>query len=710
MPNSDDHSIDENQNGHNDPSSQQLSAVEAAAHCKRSNSSMDSVGMVAKHSSKQSYLGRNTEARRYISSTRGDCNSYRGDPPRSLAELRTITNIISVGDRVSCRDVAEIRTAERFEVSRKLPVVNGRGLCKRYERLSVGCSCRQVDCGKTVWTFSLARSEENPWICIELRSFKCLLETEASRVHGSTAYSIDMLRPLIAQHIMNTWKMTISTVGTILADYCARKLSSSFLRRIVDAVKKDIVGDPSEEVKKLPCVIYALQEKGWTASLYSLNASQMKTELLIIAKQDHEYMQRNLAEGDRSPFNPSAVPELDDHFEYVVGFSLSPPYVANLYSNCHSYSSSDFVICDGTEYAGILGSRYAMNPNRGLVDLAHVRLLFNEGERSWDVLNYATMMAVPTLDNKDHVDVSHRANGSITSFETHFKSAHSFYDYKRRVEAIGNSAVGKRGVWAYKKACTSKSFAELQSAKDEMDDDVRRYLNKVPDHQQYPVSATGLRGNLGKNMGESDENALLNVKEAPFTRSLLLLASNIQQRWQSQRENALECKGILPPRIDTRMRAQNARAPLFRSNLVSISPCKTNASVQSVRYPGKVYRVQYDAIRNADSNACDGLCSIPTGVPCEHQIAAATHLGKHISTFMNVKDRADTWQNMYDSLVIEIPSTAEIESFIHMKKDNLRLPPSLPRKRGRPRNMNRSMGPTEKRSYKKRKMTLNPRK
>ena len=51
---------------------------------------------------------------------------------------------------------------------------------------------------------------------------------------------------------------------------------------------------------------------------------------------------------------------------------------------------------------------------------------------------------------------------------------------------------------------------------------------------------------------------------------------------------------------------------------------------------------------------------------------------------MHVKDTAADWKASYTGRVMEIPTTADIESFAHLADEQLRLPPALRRKAGRP--------------------------
>ena len=91
---------------------------------------------------------------------------------------------------------------------------------------------------------------------------------------------------------------------------------------------------------------------------------------------------KNIPESERDEFDFKSVPNVDDNLINIICYALSPPFAIDLYNECHKFSCSDFTHGRHRTFAGILGSRYALNSNRSLVDLVHVRLLFNESRRS----------------------------------------------------------------------------------------------------------------------------------------------------------------------------------------------------------------------------------------------------------------------------------------------------------------------------------------
>ncbi|KAJ1449414.1 hypothetical protein M885DRAFT_572753 [Pelagophyceae sp. CCMP2097] len=81
--------------------------------------------------------------------------------------------------------------------------------------------------------------------------------------------------------------------------------------------------------------------------------------------------------------------------------------------------------------------------------------------------------------------------------------------------------------------------------------------------------------------------------------------------------------------------------------------------------------------------ACDKGCCV-NEIVCAHVCAEARKKGVEIHTLMNPRDTTVGWQAQYAHSV-ELPSTADIESFKHLREPLWRLPPALRRKAGRHR-------------------------
>lgn len=663
--------------------------------------SLDSLQRVRRNRSRQSI-------NQHLS---GRSQAYSGDPPRKLADLLSVSTILAPLNERNTRDEAQLVSFEYFERSQKFPLMTGKGLCKNTERLVMMCSCRTPDCGKLSWYFSSPMPTQCRWICKEVHPFKCEGPTSPSRSTGCTAYTVEMLKPLVTGSF-NVSKMKFLTAEmcrVLLTAYCPRPLSSSFIQRLRNALREDVFGSPYAAVKMLPCVAQALKNKGWVVQLFYLTSTEMSAELLEIAKTDFEKRKKLLAANnalmDNIQFDDSVVPKVENGMKYIVGYLLCPPNASQLHDYCHRFSVSDFTHCKHRGLKGVLGSRYMLNSNRSLVDIAHVRLLRNEDETAWRILNQATVLSVPFFDDEQHVDASDADKGAHAAFKRHFPKSGRFLDYFHRVQALSKSAPRSLAVQHYQKAFNCKSIGELENCKSAMPPNVTTVLEKFEDSEQYPVVARFLRGNMGSSAVESANNALNEVRELNFTSSMLGLAGNIKQRYDKQASLSNEAIGTLTPAYSKKMHPIKLDSYRFDSDSITISEDRKHALVKSKRIPGKTYKVIFEEIKNVSSLSCDGNCSVLTGLPCAHQVAASRKLGVDIDYLMHEFDTVQHWKDMYRNHAIEIPSTAEIESQKELQDNTLRLPPVLKQPKGRPKEVTRHESILDKLQVKKRKMT-----
>lgn len=630
----------------------------------------------------------------------GQNSVYSGDPPRSLAQLASFPVLLSRDITKRTRDEAELLSCEYYEHNNKFPVFTGKGQSKSCERLFMKCSCDLMDCGLVGWVYCSRGSEEPFWKCTKFTPFKCIGATEPSKQTGFTVYAINMLKPIIIQNLdkAKIQSLTVNMCRNLLLSYCARKLSTSFVQRLRKSIQQDVFGTPSQSIKKLPCVAQALSDKGWVVQIIVVSSGEMYNELVNIHRAEFDKVEQSKPVTERALYDPSVVPSLPDDNIYVVGFLLCPPNAEHLHQYCHRFSVSDFTHCKHRELKGILGSRYMLNGNRSLVDIAHVRLLRNEDEISWRILNQATCLSVRNFDSSNHIDASDADKGAHSAYRRHFPHSGRFLDYYHRVQALQKTGARSLSVQHFKKAFQCKTVEELQRCKSEMPQNVRSIIEKYPDEEQFPVCAKYLRGQMGSSAVESANHALLAVREMDFTSSMMGLAENIKRRHDKQVLFSKASKGTMTPSFTKKFHEVKVNSRRFGSDSVTFSADKSEAFVKSIRLPGKVYKVVFREIREASSLACDGNCSVLTGIPCEHQVAAVRHLGKDIEDYLHEFDTVSNWREMYTGSEIELPSSADIESYSHLVNEKFSLPPVLKPAKGRPKKGARQLGWLERMS------------
>ena len=142
-------------------------------------------------------------------------------------------------------------------------------------------------------------------------------------------------------------------------------------------------GCPEQEedaVKELPCVLAALNDCGFIATMKTTDSTEIRRLCLEVAKADHsraeEARQKKCKKtGDTfvpKRFDAEDLPEIDDSKKYLCGYTLAPKNGQDLYRQCpYQVVSGDF--CHATDPngpTGVLGSVYSPDANNSLADLS----------------------------------------------------------------------------------------------------------------------------------------------------------------------------------------------------------------------------------------------------------------------------------------------------------------------------------------------------
>ena len=408
--------------------------------------------------------------------------------------------------------------------------------------------------------------------------------------------------------------------------------------------------------------------------------------MIKIAKAEHAASQKNSLQ-PRMLFDVKSVPVLRGNLEYVHGYELGPPSANDLHAVSQKYSSSDFAHCK--VYKGgaeILGSRCAYDGKSHLVDLMHIRYFANESKATWNELNRATKSFLPDFDSLEQVDASDADKGGSASFKQSFQNARHFYDKKHRNETLVKVSGAHND--AYNAAFYSKSMAHLRILQQSWSPGIRDRLGQLADEEQYPVAYAdvtnlSMRERQGSQGVESLNNAVMAPRSSHFGHSLMKLARNIQKRFRLRQLEAAACD-VPVPRADPWYLDQQMQALKIPPGNVLVDVSKEFATVRSTVDANKTYRIVYKEVKNANNKACDGPDCAFRKLPCRHIIAAANALQGVVEDYMNPIDLLGPYQKCYANLSIELPSTAEIDAFAHLRNDNLRIPPWLHRPRGAP--------------------------
>ena len=420
-----------------------------------------------------------------------------GGAPRTILELTLLDDgdIIKPGMKFLSCDAAELAVCELYEKKGKLSVVSGRaGLEKGPARLAVGCSCGGANCGRFNINFSIAAKV---WTCSRATRFECSNLAVPSQRFGTTAYTPQMLAPLLLRLMVEGDDVTAREVRATVSNTAGRNLSATYIKSTRMAARQQFDGDPVEALAMMPALAAALIEQNWKVEIFTRNADEMRLELLRIAEAKHAEWNASREAPLRTRFDPTVVPTLPTDAKYLFGFAISPPSAEQLHERSQHFASSDFAHCTEVKgLGGVLGSRYASDSNKALADIAHVRLLANEDEAAWTMLNKATLRAVPSFDRADQVDASDGDKGGKASKKKIFLLVKSFLDFKHRAEALAKSG-GKATADAYREAFHAKWRRRHRRDKAGLvPAGVRRRIGAEEDAVQFPAACVAAGGSL----------------------------------------------------------------------------------------------------------------------------------------------------------------------------------------------------------------------
>jgi len=320
--------------------------------------------------------------------------------PRSTADLQA-GHLSKVGSVESTRDGADLRAREHFEINGLVPVKllsqpnaivytcldcykNKKGQKKRKKKRKTSATDSASLCLRIRWGLDISTGE---WLCTCI-NLKCCNGQQVRRTRGATgpkttAYLATQLAPLLVPHVSNTGKLTPKVAMPHLGAVCARALSISFVKNVIKLAKEaanfGCAEQEEDAVKELPCVLAALNDCGFIATMKTTDSTEIRRLCLEVAKADHsraeEARQKKCKKtGDTfvpKRFDAEDLPEIDDSKKYLCGYTLAPKTGQELYKHCpFKVLSADF--CHTTDHGapnGVLGSVYGHDANNALVDI-----------------------------------------------------------------------------------------------------------------------------------------------------------------------------------------------------------------------------------------------------------------------------------------------------------------------------------------------------
>jgi hypothetical protein len=235
-------------------------------------------------------------------------------------------------------------------------------------------------------------------------------------------------------------------------------------------------------------------------------------------------------------------------------------------------------------------------------------------------------------------------------------------------------------------AANKKKYSALTAA----------YLAAEDDSALYPVSSGGWFNRKGSSSAESWNNCVDELRELPFVDAVMKAGTMIRDRHRKNKAAAEAHAALnapLPPNVETELRPVREWAAQMPPSLVTLSVDGLTAMVKSTLHQN-VHRVTFDAIKNrVGDQPCDKGCCVHATV-CGHVLAACRKKNVSVVSLMNPRDTTTGWVDQYRA-TIDVPSTEEIESHMHLRDETLLMPPALKRKAGRPEKRKRRAGGLE---------------
>ena len=429
--------------------------------------------------------------------------------------------------------------------------------------------------------------------------------------------------------------------------------------------------------------------------------------------QEHNAAQKSKPREMRIRFNSTEarnnVPELDPSFVYVDTIFFTPKHVQTLWKKSVKVSTSDFAHGRRSDYGLVFGIRNLLDCDSNIGLHTATICVGNEDKVAWLRLNDATKNGNPGWDEKSTIDISDHDKGGEEAFPESFQHASSMLDYLHRYKAIMKGG-GKEAAQFYERCHRARSPEELASIKSEMPPATAELLSKVDDARQYPVAMPNGGNNTGitsSSYSESFNNCIAEERQLCMASAYKKLVVKERDRFIRSKEQAAACESIVPPRVAaTQAWSRVAALRIDQCKITFLDEGKKVALVPGLTDSSRFFKVDLREVKNGGKNACDGLCMVLKRDPCPHARAAAMAAGMDIHGLMNPLLTTAAWKDQYADLDFPLPSQAEIDGYAHLINRNIRLPPALKRKKGRPKENKRKKGPLSPKGAKtKRTMT-----
>ena len=515
------------------------------------------------------------------------------------------------------------------------------------------------------------------------------------------AYSAEMLAAAIAPKVasLNT-SPTASETRSFLLDYVfpGQTLTDAMIHRIRTISIKENQGEDTSTVRLIPDYVRKLQSYDHKAKASYIG----KTELLAILERDENF------DADRLP----PIPD-EDRFVECLYFAPASTNVEHL---CPVFAADAAHIKEGKP--GTMYSLWGFSANKEAVMVAISFMLENESLTAWNNFFAFVKEAHPSFDNPSRTVIMDGHKGGRRSFNSSFCETGFFACSQHLGKNVGKNLGAKRkNLWRAVGEATTELQLETKynDLLEGMNQKQVDYINEYAKSEQFIYSAS-VRGGRSVDMldrsssqvVESMNHALMESRRCNFYMGMSKAVLR-EEKAYLQHQEAVK-KELATPHVTT----PAGRELLNKTLLNQVrQTCEVEGGLRNGHYTvscsGRRYSFEWR------TKKCS--CGIPStkGFPCVHAMTVAHKLGIPIWKFFpHSYYTIDRWSRQFPAdYVFKVPTTLELLDEYNPERrlsdddsataENLRLPPAVPRKAGRPKAGARFKDPIElsaKRVYK----------
>ena len=537
------------------------------------------------------------------------------------------------------------------------------------------------------------------------------------------------LVPILKTAVVDRPGMSNKDMRQILKPYVIDIFMTPALLQLTrTTIRRMAFGDPEDNIKYLPELVRQLQEGGHDFTIWTKTPSRvlqkveemmlgdytrlMKAKGVKLTQQDkYDFLDEWKSE-NRTVLEQAGVLDMSSKRQFVSGIFLSLAQARGTVPLLQNVYQADAAHTNFGKYT--LYSCYGIDANSNTFPVALALIFGNEDKEGW-VRFWEFVKNIHGCVNRPITTViTDQQKGSIEAMKEVIPQAVNFFCSYHRKENIRKVVKGGSGEyscsWFYNKLLGLKLPHSIEIARStdlyHMDTRAVAYLNKVPDHQQYPASRCALTEGVcmfmrtASSAVESMNRANASVRERtavdPINACILLLKLE-GERFGKHRDLAHKHSEILTPH-GMKLMTKAFKDVNPREFEIYINPqgdrlsCRVNRIISP-----NIYTCWFHAIEQEGSLFGDCTCGVPRvdGIPCEHMVAVCKSKkidGLNENNIMPLTYHTSLWRKQYPSGV-SVTCVTNIDDLRRASNpsNKFMLCPAIsaPRKAGRPKVMKR---------------------